>query len=350
MKVLAVAGDAGGARALLPVLRLLRASEHLDLRAYGPAVGIWREAGLDPQDPRPVSVSGVDSVLAATSMNAEQMEVEFIRAGRTVGTPSVAVLDGWTNLAERFTSRSGERVVPHVVAVPDQRARRDVAAVVQNSSVVVVTGHPALDGLLDLRPSIAARRARVREELGTPQGMVVTFASQPISDLIPPARLGFHHREVLPVVVDAIGTVAGEIGCPILLLVRLHPREADQEPHLPAAPAGVTVRISPPLDLVGIVAASDLMIGISSMVLLEASVLGLRVVRYQPGLRIPDPLPLSGYGWSRVVHRPTLLSAEIAAALREADGPPDQGVQLARRHDGAARRVVALVRATRRMA
>ena len=88
--------------------------------------------------------------------------------------------------------------------------------------------------------------------------------------------------------------------------------------------------------------AADLVVGMHSMALVEACLLGRPVLSVQPGLRFADPLPTNRLGASRAVYRhedllpalDELLSnsaARVALASRAAGLLPTAG---------AARRVV----------
>ena len=149
MKVLALAGDAGGARALSPVMKRLAAQPGvtLQVQAYAAAVEIWRREGWPVT---PVDVSAVlacDRLLLGTSWQPEQWELEAITAARKAGVRSVSVLDSWVNYRVRFLDRHGEFVLPDAIAVMDESARAEMVGEGFPSDRVVVTGHPGFDEL-----------------------------------------------------------------------------------------------------------------------------------------------------------------------------------------------------------
>jgi UDP-N-acetylglucosamine 2-epimerase len=59
---------------------------------------------------------------------------------------------------------------------------------------------------------------------------------------------------------------------------------------------------------------ADLVIGMTSMILVEAVYLGRPVLSLQPGLRIPDTVPTNAAGLSRLVTH----EAEIECAIEQA--------------------------------
>src|SRR5438105_284256 len=100
--LLVIAGDAGGARALVPVVRVLRGLRNVsvELRAYGAALDVWRLSGLDSRPVRSDSPAGFDHVLSGTSFLQERWELRVARRAREYGIPTLAVVDFWSQYRE----------------------------------------------------------------------------------------------------------------------------------------------------------------------------------------------------------------------------------------------------------
>jgi hypothetical protein len=326
MRVLALAGDAGGARALLPVVRWLRSAREVDVecRAYRAAASIWAETGFRPGNAGDADVGGFDRALLGTTVAPEQYEVRVTRQARELGVRTVTVLDFWSNYRQRFTSGQGEFVLPDVIAIMDEQASREMREAGFPADVLRVTGQPAFDDLAAL--DVEAVGARGRELLagafaGAPPELLILYASQPLSQLYRREELGFHEHEVLRDVVEALGDVLRAHGRRATLLVKPHPRELGAPFRLPPPP-GAELAVCLLTDgWVGhreAAAASDLVIGMNSMALLEACLLRRRVLTYQPGLMLPDPLPSNRFGWSRAVYDSRDLRGALAAELFDA--------------------------------
>lgn len=118
-----VCHDAGGANQIIAMLRgqsLEQVSAYMD----GPARSLWSLAF--PKHP-PVSalealVSRASSIITGTGW-ASSLEHDARRAAKRQGIRSIAVLDHWTNYAERF-NRDGETVLPDEIWVVDQYAEQ----------------------------------------------------------------------------------------------------------------------------------------------------------------------------------------------------------------------------------
>src|SRR5437764_14273443 len=145
--ILVIAGDAGGAAALLPVISALANRSHdLHVLAYGAAPQIWLKAGLAYRE---LPASNVDPgkilrqltpclLLAGTSMNGIDWEKQFISAARREAVPSLALLDFWSNYRERFSDHSGKL----------QYLPGHIAVIVETARALIITPRCGADGMV----------------------------------------------------------------------------------------------------------------------------------------------------------------------------------------------------------
>jgi hypothetical protein len=316
MRVVAVAGDAGGARALMPVLERIGRSDQVECCAYGPALGIMERAGLGPTPVTRVSLSpGTNRLLLGTTVGSVQWEPLFIREARDRRIRSVTVLDGWGKYRERFMDSEGRLVMPDAIAVEDDDRRRELVGLGFPKAIVVVTGQPALDALADP----AARRvdaSGVRARLAIPADRaLVAYVEQPLSEVHDPGELGFDENECRRDVLAALAEVAARRRVAATVAVLEHPRSTSAGRTPLERAAGLDVRTVHDIDRHDLLRASDLVIGMNSALLVEACLLGRAVVSYQPGIRIADPLLANRRGWSRAVYRSSDLVSALDAEL-----------------------------------
>lgn len=317
-RVVAIAGDAGGARAVGPVISHLRTTgAQVECRAYDAALEIWTREGLCPRPPSG-GVAGFSHALVATSVNALQHELHLVDAARAAGIRSVAVVDFWANYRARFTGPDGRLVLPDAIAVMDEVARSEAVAAGLGAERVVVTGQPAFDALGDVRRGRERIREEVRRRAGVGTELLILYASQPLYQLYSAEQLGTDPRSALPDIVVALGEVLGARRREATLIVKLHPREMS-EPFVAPAVDGTALRVRVVRDDTiaprELVAASDLVVGISTVLLMEACLIGVPVVSYQPRMRWDDPLPANRFGWTLAVREPAMLTAAIDAEL-----------------------------------
>lgn len=360
MTVLTVCGDAGGAAAVVPVVeRLLRDGRTLVRAAlYRQATEVWRRRRLafelmreDLAEQDLVNLGrSADVLLLGTSVNGVDYEQRLMALA---GARAVAVLDFWSNYDARFHLHGGTRVQPRRICVMDAQARDEMVLAGFGADSVVVTGQPAFDDLATWRTWWTDTDSlHVREQLGIhADERLVLFASQPITELYSDKRLaashpGYDQHGVLRCLVEALERVAAVRGCRIVLVVRPHPREDAQRLSAYTRDEGkVRVVISALGEARAVVAAADLVCGMTSMMLVESCYLGQVTVSLQPGLRGQDLLPSNRLGWSRLVVRHEDMAGTLETALLDesARTATRQRLEAIRPDGGAAERVAAEV-------
>lgn len=378
LRVLMVAHDAGGARALLPAARELRrrGAEVSAIRA-GPAVRIFAEeapeiGGPDlPDDTAPPELAEVlrraaPDVLLSASGLYNCIEHRIRRAARAAGLPIVALLDSWLNYGERFERDGDARSLPDKVCAIDELTRRGMIAAGMSEEDVSVTGHPDLEAaVVRSRKWTAAERAAQRQEAGLPDGAtVLTFFSDPFyigsndefysgpGALMHPdgtPLFGYTTRDILPAVIEELEAALAAQNGTALLLVRPHPSESpDALRRIIESTATSRLRLA--LQATGAadeaIRISDAVIGMMTIALLQAALVGVPAISVQIGFResgADDPCIGHRLGYVRGVfdraelRRVCALVAQHAwAAVRSVPSAP---LPL----DGAARRVADVV-------
>ncbi len=320
LSVVSVLGDAGGAEALLPVLELLRRRGSLSaVFAAGPAVPLLERARIEyalvPGD-LVAALTALDPtvLVTGTSWGTWAPELGFIAAAEGLQIPSLAVIDFWANYLARFVAPDGEIVMPDRIAVPDDTARLEAIAEGVAGDRLVVTGNPHYEALLDqYRDFDQTRRFAFRERVGLPRkALVVLFASQPIAALYGD-RLGYTEDQVLDLIRSALEAIAVWLGHSIILAVRPHPRQA--KVTLPVSSSRVQVRLAIGEDALSWALSCDLVTGMTSAVLMQAALLGARVVSVQPGLDGDDQLPGNRLGITQGAFAPEEIAPILYRAL-----------------------------------
>ncbi len=362
-RIVAIAGDPGGAAAVAPVLELLsQEGRSLHALAYRQAVANWRGRGLEVEElahstnleqaQRYLGDFRADILLTATSDNGVNLEKPFIAAARRLGIPSLAVMDHWMNYRLRFANEKGELAyLPDRVAIMDEQAREEMLADGLDAGRLAVTGQPAFDELASLRRSITPQqRQAVRQLLGVARDeRMVLFASEPISTICgtepsQPLYPGYTERTVLRDLAAALGRIAERRTEKIVLVVRPHPLDNPESLRLSA---------NPPLRLVvdsrgqgrEVVLAADLVTGMTTMLLVEACLLGCVVLSVQPGARLADALPTNRWGVSRGIYRAEDIEPALTSLLFDETARVDAVARTAniRIEPGAAKRIVHLL-------
>lgn len=363
--VVAVCGDPGGANAVAPVIEALRAEGRVAVNALAyrqASITLWTKRNLVFDDlgegtTRTPAIqrlrnSGTGLLLTATSFNPIEPEKEFIAAARSLGLPSLAVLDFWTNYTRRFSDADGRLVyVPDRIAIMDERARDEMVAEGFDTTRLVITGQPAFDELAGWRSQFTpARRQAIRDALSVgPSQWLILFASQPLSllygtDPVDPLYPGYDERMVLRALVVALDQIAEQSHQEIVLVIRPHPREQIQSFDKVQGRL-IRIVVSKDGESRDLVMAADLVTGMTTILLVDACYLGCVTVSLQPGLRFPDPLPTNPLGFSRGVYREEEIKPVIERMLLDKEIRSSAQARLSKFHmdNGATQRVVKLV-------
>ena len=303
-----LAHDPGGARAILPVIELLR-ERGLPVVAIvsGPAVEIAeREFPGIHLVKMEDDASGVacSEVLARSNCCALLSAAGFYNliehhvrvAARSMGIPIVAVLDWWGMYRDRFqrTLPGGhvETSLPDRICAMDEISREGLIEDGFPASEIVVTGAVNLESSWKRLQHFSTQVAEIRESIGVPRGgRCVVFFSEPYiraSDGLPWGGVGGYY---LPDGTTTTGFTAHGIlretvaalarGKPLheelILCVKPHPME-----HVPSLRAvmsdcegqGIRMVLVDGLDPMRLCAAGDLFFGMDSIVLVEAALSG----------------------------------------------------------------------------
>lgn len=356
--IVAVCGDPGGANALAPVLELLARRGDLSLRAfaYNQAVDVLRNRGIAceviPADAGEGfcrdALQSASALIAATSSNGRDYERAFIDVARAGGVASLAILDFWSNYRQRFVDASGALVLPDMIAVMDETARAEMIACGFPAGTLVVTGQPAFDALPAKRATFdVTRRASTRQRAQTQESeLQLLFVSQPFralygADSSAAGHPGYDESGVLAQLITAVGSWSERNARAVVLVIRPHPRETLSAPPRPSGSHVRTV-ICAAGDQYEAAMAADLVVGMSSVLLLEARHLGCRVLSLQPGAR-REFFREQADARLVVETRPERIAAAVESSLDQASAPTLPSDTHARITTAAAEKVVECV-------
>lgn len=316
--LLFAAHDPGGANLLLAVMAAARAAGHrLSLAPAGPAETIWRAAGEVKMETMGDEEDGVmldrlvpDLVITGTSFGGYDRHLWLLARARGIG--SLAAIDAWTNLQRRFAGPDGDDGQPDALCVFDEGMRDEILAGGWCRSQLYVTGQPHLQAVTQRLK--LARRAR--RPAGRP---VIAFFSEPVhQDHGGVATVGYDQFTTIDAIVAELDGAP-----PLTLLVQPHPREDPNEWRAWRAGKGG----GPVMITIGdgaaeaVLAGCDAVLGMTSMVLVEAALAGIPALAVQLGRRRVDNPLLDRLGGVGVVTEPRALSERLSRLLGDLGRP-----------------------------
>lgn len=336
--VLVVCEDAGAAAALCHVAAKLAADDLLrDVLVGDRASAAFRSAGVvhrvvtDPSsvDDESLYREPTSVVLTGTTMWGLRLEARAVRAAMAHGLRTVSFVDWWGNYVDRlsFPIRGDRGVVPDQLAVVDEQMAEELVGIGIAPERVRITGSPAFDRLFRAEP--------LTGRVGGP----VLFLSQPFRELYgavgPGHALGYTEQTALADLAHALA-VRGRT-----LLVRPHPRENASELGRFVAGLGAGASLYPEGTLAEAAETASVVVGMTTMALVELALRGMPTISYQPAAILPVRLPTIRSGRTVLVTAPDEIGQALDASRAQVTSiASDVGLA-----PDATDRVVALIRA-----
>lgn len=314
--VLLFAEDPGAANFIAPLIPALRACGHQPgVIATGTANGVLKQRGVDFEMLN--STETDDEILVrikpcmlivGTASNPDTRGLTLIHAAQRAGIPTVGVIDAAMNSDLRFKGRSNNPLAyaPDWILVPDDVTRDFFLELGARSEQVLALGHPHYDFIIDLAETWRHEpQARFRNRMfpgATADRAIVVFVSEGSARIAPVTkndlfdytlrgRGGINGRTeiVLEELIDALSNVTPN---PYFVL-RIHPKDEEKDY---ASYLGMIDKISKDEPALEVVYAADLVVGMTSMLLTEAALLGCAVLPIIPRKAEIQWLPLTRNG------------------------------------------------------
>ncbi len=295
--------DPGGHDAVYPVVkRFFSAGLDTDFYCAGPAADLNRNYGCNEQEileklNEQISARAIRLLVTGSSWGS-QLEMSAIRICREANVKTASILDYWSNYALRFTvCSSRETIYPDYYIVMDNLARTEALAQGVPEAIIRVLGQPGLDGFLQAG---CYSRKKFRDH-----NKKVLFLSQPLSGLYG-TILGYSEKQVLR---DCIRAVKAYKRWEFS--VKFHPKDSED---LKRIYGSFSIEKNAPLS--ELLPEYDIVVGMNSIGLLYAVLMGVPAISYQPGLTKPDLCITNKLGFTRVVTDYETLLTELDEALQ----------------------------------
>lgn len=235
-----------------------------------------------------------DYVFTGTSYTTK-LEIEFLRSAKLRKLPTYSFVDHYTNYDQRFLSDAGDLILPDCICVTDERARNIADTRIKNSAnqtTILVTGNYYHSFLAKWQPTMD--RKELMQSLGIPlKHKLIVFAPDPLSNIGGVEKWGCDEVTVWYNLKEALRHLKTNAGatCHFSLVATLHPNQNENFllPHLLDNDT-IPVTLAKKTHLNTLLAHADLIVGMFSSILVEATVMGKAALRCTIGLSHPDPL------------------------------------------------------------
>lgn len=293
--------DPGALNGLLPMARRLSGSGHkiyIELDGYAKNAEGLDLRGLHPEvnSIDKVSKKKYDAVLVGTSENQKSMAFKLIEMCRIVSVKTFAFIDSPANPEYRFSGEWGEALefAPDFLIVVDEETAVAYKDLGFNRHEILVVEHPHFESLhkqrVDFSRQTPADMKAITFGENYRKNTVITFCSELSSGL----DIGGYeknsdysleaptnHVKRTDVVVynflEAVDKLRG-MGASLKTVLRLHPKQTLEDIKLSER----FDLISKGGDAVQVCISSDIVVGMTSMILVEAVELGTVVISLLP--------------------------------------------------------------------
>ncbi len=239
------------------------------------------------------------------------------------GIPSIAYVDCWWGYDKRFLlpGETSPPILPDRIAVVDNLAKEDIIKAGYPEQKVAVLGSPRFELLSKLAIANRHRAKAALKEAAKlkSDSLILLFVSQPVEKVFGSAEAyGFTEKTTLAVLLKTLAEFPEDVQKRLSLIVLLHPEE-DQDnlsrAVLGGGPRDISVEFRKEGNPLPFLLAADLVVGMFSIVLAEATILHVPVVSVQPNLKREEILITNAIGATLSVYDQDQLSHVLLDSL-----------------------------------
>lgn len=300
--ILAFSREAGGAEAIIPVIKDLKKEDKLVLIfAKNYAIKNFKRHNLKIKELKANSYVELVNKLnkfkdkisfvftSATSLPQNDMTEKYLWMwAKEYNILSLAVVDQWQNYALRFSGKNkNERLKyqPDFITAIDKFSKKMMIKEGLSEKKIFITGQPAFDDLRNYK----VNKNNIKRKLGYKKGeILIVFISESLKRDV---NYGYTEDQILKDILKTLDEIIIEKKCKIRLILKYHPQNIKEDFK------GLDFNLNPNLKIVEIerqisprdlIFSVDLVIGMASILLAESILLGKFTISYQKGANRKD--------------------------------------------------------------
>lgn len=300
--------EVGGAEVVAPVVKALMEKHHVVLLAKDYAKNIFAKYSLPFTEIGEYSPDLIQYLIgkhgrpsliltSAVSLPWRDMTEKYLwKWGAEEQIPSIAILDQWHTYVPRFSGvGKNERLkyLPDYVCVMDEYAKKDMIREGIPETKIVVTGQPAFDSIPKYKKTFLKEGYfKIRKKLGIKDEKMILFVSESLKRDFGDS-LGYTEVTTLQAVLNTLKRLTCE-NFKFVLVVKLHPQNKEEDFEkidFDKYRSQFNVKFIHgellPRDLV---LCSDVVIGMTSVLLVESILLGKPTLSLQINSKKDDIL------------------------------------------------------------
>ena len=314
-KILFISQDPGGTNVLIPIIKGIGNKYHFDVLAKDSAGSIYRRRGIPFTDigelisscdieilEKILKTFSPDIVVTGTCAT-DFLERNIWMAARSLRIKSVAVLDSWCFYGLRFSNYTFENddsyisseqfpYLPDQIFVMDEYAKAQMIAEGIDPNLIEIIGQPFLEELREVYKNISQIEIESykKQVVGNNKKKIIVFASDHLKDCFLPSGIeywGYDEESIFYELYESmIETCDNPEG--YVIVIRPHPKEAAGKWDTIARMTegkGIQIVIDGTTKAELVIAAAELVVGMWTMLLLEADLADKRILSVQIGAK-----------------------------------------------------------------
>ena len=316
-KILAFAREVGGAAAIAPVCQaMLQNMWDVLLLAKDYGLGFFVNQNLRCLDFPSFDLSYLDTLInenfgflpdviftSATSLPTLDMTERYLwKWGKKNNIPTVGILDQWQNYVLRFSGPGKHEILaylPDYIFVMDELAKDEMIREGIPKELIIVTGQPAFDKVAEEHKAFSSQVNEIKAKLHIPDNFtIITFVAESLKKDFGD-NLGYDEQSTLEFLANALDEICRRNkGLHIYLIIKLHPENKHKEFDwsLSKWPSLKKQIIEKELSSCEVIEISDLIVGMSSVLLVEAILAQKIVVSLQINSLVDSQLAATKMG------------------------------------------------------
>jgi len=330
-KILLFSCDPGGSNTIIPLVQpLIQCGYEVKLYGKDSALLKYQQNGLIGIDIssicktiNPISIKKLlkqekpNLIITGTSSN-DFTEKFMWRVGKKVSIPSFAILDQWTNYGIRFSSYPVSQIdmyernpnrdcLPTKICVMDNYAKNKLLNLDFNKKDIIVTGHPFFSLTRNKRSEMTNDQIQAfrKERDVRDTDFLITYVSEPLTETYSSCnKIGYTELTIFEEIIKALLKISLYTRRKIVLIIKIHPREYmdKYKTYIRKINTGnIDIRIDKNSHPWELVLSSQLVCGMSSILLIESVILRVPILSIQIGLRGKNSFILSEQKLTRTI-------------------------------------------------
>ena len=224
-----------------------------------------------------------DIVITSTTFPKDlilgDVENKFIHQSSLVNIKSITILDHWCGYKERFYTKINgikKYTIPNHICVMDNKAKKEILNNIKIPKITIkVTGNPAWDKIKNIKPKI--NKNLLSNSNYNKRKKLILFISEVIIEEKKRIKYKFDEIEILRYLISIYEKNYN-------ILIKQHPRESNDKylNLLKDFKSKNIIILDKKLNPYNLCSINDVIIGMTSIMLVELSLFGLNVISIQP--------------------------------------------------------------------